>query len=97
MIGEPAAPYEEDTSLVIETNIDDMNPQVYDYLIEKLMKQGAQDAYLTPIIMKKGRPAMLLSVLTEKAKAETVLDTIFRETTSIGVPHPGSRQEETRP
>jgi uncharacterized protein (DUF111 family) len=85
MIGEPLATCEEDTSIVIETNIDDMNPQVYDYLIEKLMQQGAQDVYLTPIIMKKGRPAILLSVLTDKSKTDAVLDTIFRETTSIGV------------
>ena len=85
MIGEPAATYEEDTSIVIETNIDDMNPQVYDYIIEKLMKQGAQDVYLIPIIMKKGRPAILLSVLTDRAKTDAILDTIFRETTSIGV------------
>jgi uncharacterized protein (DUF111 family) len=41
--------------------------------------------YLTPIIMKKGRPAILLSVLTDKAKTDVVLDTVFRETTSIGV------------
>jgi hypothetical protein len=85
MIGQPLAGYEEDTSIVIETNIDDMSPQVYDYLIEKLMQQGAQDVYLTPIIMKKGRPAILLSVLTDKTKTDVVLDTIFRETTSIGV------------
>lgn len=84
-IGEPVAAYEEDASVVIETNIDDMNPQAYDYIIEKLMQQGAHDVYLTPIIMKKGRPAILLSVLTDKAKSEAVLDTIFRETTSIGV------------
>jgi len=84
-IGDPVAVYEEDTSVVIETNIDDMNPQVYDYLIEKLMKQGAHDAYLTPIIMKKGRPAILLSVLTDNAKSDSMLDIIFRETTSIGV------------
>ena len=84
IIGEPAAAYEEDSSIVIETNIDDMNPQVYDYIIEKLMKQGAQDVYLTPIIMKKGRPAILLSVLTERLKSDQVLETIFRETTSIG-------------
>lgn len=83
--GESAASYEEDTSLVIETNIDDMNPQVYDYLIERLMKAGAQDAYLTPIIMKKGRPAILLSVLTDRGKADDLLNVIFRETTSIGV------------
>ncbi|HLE42301.1 MAG TPA: LarC family nickel insertion protein, partial [Nitrospirota bacterium] len=84
-IGEPIAVYEEDSSIVIETNIDDMNPQAYGYIIEKLMEQGAQDVYLTPIIMKKGRPAVLLSVLTDKAKSEAMLDTIFRETTSIGV------------
>jgi hypothetical protein len=84
-LGGPMSAYEEDSSIVIETNIDDMNPQTYDYLIEKLMKQGAQDVYLTPIVMKKGRPAILLSVLTDKAKSEAILDTIFRETTSIGV------------
>ena len=85
MIGEPAPSYEEDTSIIIETNIDDMNPQVYEHVIDKLMQQGAHDAYLTPIIMKKGRPAILLSVLTDAVKESAVLDTIFRETTSIGV------------
>ncbi len=85
MIGEAVTGHDEDTSFVIETNIDDMNPQVYDYLIEKLMQQGAQDAYLTPIIMKKGRPAVLLSVLMDKSKIDPLVDTIFRETTSIGV------------
>jgi len=85
MIGELVATYVEDTSIIIETNIDDMSPQLYDYVIEKLMLQGAQDVYLTPIIMKKGRPAILLSVLTDKSKADMILDTIFRETTSIGV------------
>jgi uncharacterized protein (TIGR00299 family) protein len=85
LIGETAAAYDEDASVVVETNIDDMNPQVYDYLIEQLMQQGAQDAYLTPIIMKKGRPAVLLSVLTDSSRTESVVGTIFRETTSIGV------------
>lgn len=85
MIGEPAPAYEADTSIVIETNIDDMNPQAYDYVVERLMQQGAQDVYLTPIIMKKGRPAILLSALADKSKADTLLNTIFRETTSIGV------------
>ncbi|HET6364731.1 MAG: nickel pincer cofactor biosynthesis protein LarC [Nitrospirota bacterium] len=84
MIGELAANYEEDISIVIETNIDDMSPQVYDYIIERLMEQGAQDVYLSPIIMKKGRPATLLSVLTDRSKADALLDVIFRETTSIG-------------
>lgn len=85
LIGEPAGVYDEDMSVIIETNIDDMNPQIYDYLIERLMKAGAQDAYLTPVIMKKGRPGILLSVLTDRGKADLVLDIIFHETTSIGV------------
>jgi pyridinium-3,5-bisthiocarboxylic acid mononucleotide nickel chelatase len=85
IIGEPTTFYDEDSSIIIETNIDDMNPQVYDYIVEKIMSKGAQDVYLTPIIMKKGRPAILLSVLTDKSKIEAVLDTLFHETTSIGV------------
>ncbi len=85
MIGEQIAGYDGDASVVIETNIDDMNPQVYDYLIEKLMQQGAHDVYLAPIIMKKGRPAILVSVLTDAAQTEALLDTLFRETSSIGV------------
>ncbi len=85
MLGEPAGAYEGDSSILIETNIDDMNPQVYDHVIGKLLAQGAQDAYLTPVIMKKGRPGILLSVLADRAKTDALLDTIFRETTSIGV------------
>ncbi len=85
MIGEPASAYDEDSSIVIETNIDDMNPQLYEHVIDKLIQQGAHDAYLTPIIMKKGRPAILLSVLTDGMKESAILETIFRETTSIGV------------
>jgi hypothetical protein len=85
MIGELSHNYEEDASIVIETNIDDMSPQVYDYVIEKLMDQGAHDVYLSPIIMKKGRPAILLSVLADRSKSDALLDVIFHETTSIGV------------
>jgi pyridinium-3,5-bisthiocarboxylic acid mononucleotide nickel chelatase len=85
LIGEPSGGYEEDSSIIIETNIDDMNPQLYDYVINRLIEAGAHDAYVTPIIMKKGRPGHLLSVLTEQGAVDRVLDVIFRETTSIGV------------
>ncbi len=85
IIGESTMFYEQDASILIETNIDDMNPQIYDHIVEKIMSLGAQDAYLTPIIMKKGRPAVLLSVLTDKSMIDPVLDAIFRDTTSIGV------------
>lgn len=85
MIGEPVSMYDEDTSIVIESNIDDMNPQAYGHVIDTLMSKGANDVYLTPVIMKKGRPAILLSVLTDKEHSDILLDVIFRETTSIGV------------
>ncbi|MDH4161448.1 MAG: nickel pincer cofactor biosynthesis protein LarC [Nitrospirota bacterium] len=75
----------EDTSVLIETNIDDMNPQIYEHVIGQLLAAGAHDAYLTPVIMKKGRPGILLSVLTGNKDQHAVLDILFRETTSIGV------------
>lgn len=70
---------------IIETNIDDMNPEFYDYIEEKLFSNEALDVYKTAIIMKKGRPAIKLSVLVSADKEEEILKTIFKETTSIGV------------
>lgn len=70
---------------IIETNIDDMNPEFYDYIEEKLFSNEALDVYKTAIIMKKGRPAIKLSVLVSADKEEDILKTIFKETTSIGV------------
>jgi uncharacterized protein (TIGR00299 family) protein len=73
------------TVTVIETNIDDMNPQVYEYLAERLFKRGALDVSLTQTIMKKMRPAVLLSVICDRAIRDDLIDLILRETTSIGV------------
>lgn len=70
---------------MIETQIDDMNPQVYGHLIEQLLAAGALDAFLTPVIMKKGRPGTLLSVLVDTPHQEEIIALIFRETTTIGV------------
>jgi uncharacterized protein (TIGR00299 family) protein len=70
---------------VIETNIDDMNPQVYEYVMEKLFKAGALDVFLTQIIMKKGRPGIKLSVLCSGDRMKNLIDIIISETTSIGV------------
>jgi len=70
---------------IIETNIDDMNPEFYEYIEERLFSNGALDVYKTAIIMKKGRPAIKLSVLISADKEEEVLKIIFKETTSIGV------------
>lgn len=70
---------------ILETNIDDMNPELYGYVEEKLFAQGALDVFKTAITMKKGRAATKLSVLVNGKQEESVLNVIFRETTSIGV------------
>ena len=70
---------------IIETNIDDMNPQNYEYVFDRLLAAGALDVWLTPIMMKKSRPAAALSVLVEEACRERCTDILFRETTSIGL------------
>jgi uncharacterized protein (TIGR00299 family) protein len=70
---------------VIEANIDDMNPQIYEYVIEKLFKEGALDVFLTQILMKKGRPGIKLTVLSKVADRELLIKTILRETTTIGL------------
>jgi uncharacterized protein (TIGR00299 family) protein len=71
--------------VVIETNIDDMNPQVYEYVMDKLFRKGALDVFLTQIIMKKGRPGIKLTVLCSEEKKDGLTDIIFQETTSIGL------------
>ena len=70
---------------VIEVNIDDMNPQIYGYLYEKLLAAGALDVWTTPIFMKKNRPAQMLSVLVDEEKQSACVAIIFAETTSIGL------------
>jgi pyridinium-3,5-bisthiocarboxylic acid mononucleotide nickel chelatase len=70
---------------VVETNIDDMNPQIYDYLIEKLFRMGVMDTYLVPVQMKKNRPGTLVTVLCSPEMVGKVADFLIRETTSIGL------------
>jgi len=70
---------------VLRTTIDDMNPEHYGYLQERLFETGALEVYLVQIIMKKGRPGVLLTVLCEPAAKDDLLDIIFAETTTLGV------------
>ena len=70
---------------ILETNIDDMNPQDYGYVYERLLEAGALDVWTTPIFMKKNRPAVTLSVLVGEAEKEVCADLLVRETTSIGL------------
>lgn len=85
MIGELDPGYATDELVTVETNIDDMNPEIYPYVIERLLESGAHDAFVIPVLMKKGRPGALLSVLTERGKLEALLPILFRETTTLGV------------
>jgi uncharacterized protein (TIGR00299 family) protein len=70
---------------VIETNIDDMNPQVYEYLMERLFNEGALDVFLSTVIMKKSRPGILLQVLAYPASRERLIDILFEETPTLGI------------
>ena len=71
--------------LVLETNLDDCNPQWIGELISRLLTQGALDAWATPVTMKKGRPGIILGVLTEAANASALREQIFRATTTFGI------------
>jgi hypothetical protein len=77
--------YEEDEVILIETNIDDMNPEFFGYTSEKLLERGALDVFMTPIFMKKNRPGTLLSVLISPDTLDEMLSIIFAETTSLGI------------
>jgi hypothetical protein len=72
-------------AVVLEANIDDMNPEFYEYVLERLFAAGAQDAWVTPITMKHGRPAATLHVLCGSDNEERCRDVIFTETTTLGL------------
>ncbi|MCK5573024.1 MAG: DUF111 family protein, partial [Bacteroidetes bacterium] len=84
-VGERISELDRDDVVVVETNIDDMNPQIYPFLIDQLLATGAHDAYLVPIIMKKGRPGMLLSVMADVSVRQNIINLLYRETTTIGL------------
>ncbi|MCK9276050.1 MAG: nickel pincer cofactor biosynthesis protein LarC [Syntrophales bacterium] len=72
-------------AVFIECNIDDMNPEFYEYIMNSLLQAGAYDVYLTPVIMKKSRPAVTVSVLCRPGLAPKVEEFILSETTSLGL------------
>lgn len=71
--------------MMLETNIDDMNPEFYENLMEELFELKALDVYTTPIMMKKNRPANKLSVLASKEKIDIISEKILKNTTTFGV------------
>lgn len=84
-IGDELSEWHQDELWILETNIDDMNPEIYPFLLEQLEQAGAVDSYLTPVIMKKGRPGILLTVMALEERIDNLLSVIYRQTTTIGV------------
>ncbi|MQL52631.1 nickel pincer cofactor biosynthesis protein LarC [Desulfofundulus thermobenzoicus] len=78
-------PASEQEISILQTNIDDLNPEILAYVTEKLLASGALDVWLTPVIMKKGRPGNLLTVLCQPGKEEELMQLIFTETSTLGV------------
>ena len=84
-IGELVEGHDHDELVTVETNIDNMNPEVFPFVLERLLSVGAHDAFMIPIIMKKGRPGILLSALVNRGKLDAVLKVVFAETSTLGV------------
>jgi len=82
-LGETTRP--QSTMLLIETNIDDMSPELFGYTQERLFDAGAADVWMTPVQMKKGRPGVLLSVLCAADREQAVVDVLLSETSTLGV------------
>lgn len=80
-----AAGYHEGKAIVVEANIDDMNPQLFEQLSDQLLAAGALDVVVLPVQMKKQRPGVLLQVLSAPDRLNMLLDILFRESTTIGV------------
>jgi len=96
VIGEPASGHVARTAsemiAVLEANVDDLNPQVFGYVMDRLFEEGALDVFGIPVQMKKNRPGTLLTVLCKPEAAEKLTELIFVETTTLGV----RRREEVR-
>jgi len=105
ILGHEGHAFESDEMIELSANIDDLNPQIYHHVMERLFAAGARDVTLTPTIMKKGRPALTLGVLAEAARRAEIAAVIFAETSTIGLRfhpvarlklHRESREVETR-
>jgi uncharacterized protein (TIGR00299 family) protein len=85
VLGEDNAGWRNEEMVVLETNIDDMNPQFYDHVMDRLFAAGARDVFLAPIQMKKNRPATLLTVICEATRRAALAEIILQETSTLGV------------
>lgn len=75
----------DDKMVKLEVNLDDMNPEFYGYILDKLFELGVNDAYIEQIIMKKNRPGQVLNVLCSTQSKDSIISFLFAETTTLGV------------
>ena len=85
ILGHSRPAWQQEEMLAIETNIDDMNPQFYDHVMDRLFEAGARDVFLAPIQMKKNRPGTLLRVIAEPRDREKLASIMFNQTSTIGI------------
>jgi len=81
----PSSARDQETIAVLEANLDDLNPQLFGYVMERALAAGALDVFATPVQMKKNRPGMLLTILAKPADADKLTKLLFAETTTLGV------------
>jgi hypothetical protein len=85
VLGEPALETSRDEVVVLEATIDDMSPQLYEHVLERLLAAGARDAFLAPVVMKKSRPGTTLRVLAAPEDRDRLAAIVFAETSTIGL------------
>lgn len=85
LMGKLLRKYDQDELCVLETNIDDFNPEFYDFVMNKLTEKGALDVWMAPIYMKKNRPGVTLAILAQEGTEEELINVLFEETTTLGV------------
>jgi hypothetical protein len=87
LLGEPVVAPGADEVVVLETTVDDMSPQLWEHVLDRLLAAGARDAFLVPVVMKKSRPATMLRVLAAPADRDRLAGIVFAETSTIGLRH----------
>jgi pyridinium-3,5-bisthiocarboxylic acid mononucleotide nickel chelatase len=87
LVGETEAIPAGERVLLLETEVDDMSPQLCGPLLDRLLEAGARDAFFTPVLMKKGRPGLLITVVADPGQRAALEDLLFAETTTLGVRH----------
>jgi len=84
-VGAVESDWRQEEIMVVETNIDDLNPEIFPYVMEQLFNAGAADVYFTPVMMKKGRIGHLVTVLTDSVNRDKCIAVLFSETSTLGV------------